>query len=98
MRAELAGLVGAGKTHDEIIQYYIAKYGSEEPLASPLDRGFNRLAWLFPYALGASGIVLVAVAAVKWSRHPATGQSGDAPAESDPALDERVDDELRNLD
>jgi hypothetical protein len=37
---------------EEIIQYYVAKYGSQEPLSSPIDKGFNRLAWFFPYAVG----------------------------------------------
>ena len=28
------------------------KYGSQEVLAAPIDKGFNRLAWLLPYAVG----------------------------------------------
>ncbi|MGE5245425.1 MAG: cytochrome c-type biogenesis CcmF C-terminal domain-containing protein [Betaproteobacteria bacterium] len=97
MRVELAGLVSSGMTHDQIIDYYIKKYGSEEPLAEPLDKGFNRLAWLFPYLLGATGIAVVGMAAVKWSRRPdAAGMAVPPPA--DPAMEERLDDELRNLD
>ena len=30
------------------------KYGSQEVLASPIDKGFNRLAWMLPYAVGAA--------------------------------------------
>src|SRR5207244_280363 len=45
MRAEVATLLDQGKSKDEIYQYFIAKHGSQEPLASPIDRGFNRLAW-----------------------------------------------------
>ena len=33
-------------------QYFIKKYGGQVALAAPIDRGFNRLAWLFPYSLG----------------------------------------------
>jgi len=98
MREELAGLVKAGKTHDEIIQYYITKYGSEEPLAAPIDKGFNRLAWLFPYLLGTTGIVSIGFAAVKWSRKSEESHAA-APADAaDPVLDERLDEELRDLD
>jgi len=97
MRKEVASLVNAGKTHDEVIQYYIAKYGSQEPLAAPIDKGFNRLAWLFPYLIGASGAVVVGVAAVRLSRRPVAAAL-DAPATADPDLEERLDDELRNLD
>src|SRR6266545_793028 len=49
MRGELAALIDQGKNHDEIIQAFLTKYGSEEMLGAPLDRGFNRLAWLVPY-------------------------------------------------
>ena len=49
MRNEVSDLVGRGMTKDEILSHYIAKYGSQEPLAVPLDEGFNRLAWFFPY-------------------------------------------------
>ncbi len=36
--------------------------------AAPIDKGFNRLAWLFPYLVGASGAVAVAFVAMRWSR------------------------------
>jgi hypothetical protein len=65
-------------------------------LGAPLDEGFSRLAWLFPYLLGGSGAVMVGFAAVKWSR--ATPASTDAPAATDSELEERIDDELRDLD
>jgi cytochrome c-type biogenesis protein CcmF len=100
MRAEVAGLVSQGKTRDEIYAFYIKKYGSQEPLASPIDRGFNRLAWLFPYLLGVSGAVMVAFAAVKWSRLPGdrVPSTGDAAPPADAALQSKLDDELRDLD
>ncbi len=58
MRAELAQLVAGGKSEQEIVDYYLAKYGSQEPLAEPIDRGFNRLAWAVPYLVGAGGLAL----------------------------------------
>ena len=70
MRGELAAMIDQGKNHDEIIQAFIAKYGSEEMLGAPLDKGFNRLAWLFPYLVGATSAVAVGFAAVKWTRKP----------------------------
>jgi cytochrome c-type biogenesis protein CcmF len=101
MRAELAKLVSEGRTEQQIVDYYIAKYGSQEPLASPIDRGFNRLAWALPYLLGTTGLVLVGTVAVKWSRRRPAADSPDAatPASSeDAALEARLDDELRDLD
>jgi cytochrome c-type biogenesis protein CcmF len=102
MRTELAKLVAEGKTEQQITDYYIAKYGSQEPLASPIDTGFNRLAWLVPYMLGGTGLVVVGMAAVKWSRRrdhaESAAQAGDKAKDVDDELEARLDDELRNLD
>jgi cytochrome c-type biogenesis protein CcmF len=96
MRGELAALIDQGKTHDEIIQAFIAKYGSEEMLGAPIDKGFNRLAWLFPYAAGATGAVMIGFAAIRWSRRP---EAEADPAQAvDPDVEARLDDELRDLD
>ena len=71
MREEVARLVAEGKTREQIYAFYIAKYGSQEPLASPIDEGFNRLAWFFPYLIGATGAASVALVAFRWSRREA---------------------------
>jgi cytochrome c-type biogenesis protein CcmH/NrfF len=94
LRGEVAGLIDQGKSHDEIIQAVIAKH-TEEVLGAPLDVGFNRLAWMFPYLVGAAGAIVIGLTAMKWTRRPelATPQ---APMDAD--LAERLDDELRNLD
>ena len=55
---EVDQMVAAGKTKDEIIQFYIAKYG-EKILAAPSKKGFNCLAWVLPFlglAVGVGGI------------------------------------------
>jgi cytochrome c-type biogenesis protein CcmH/NrfF len=96
MRAELAVLIDQGKSHDEIIQAFLTKYDSEEMLGAPLDRGFNRLAWLFPYLVGATSAVAIGFVAVKWTRKADAANPAAAPIDS--ALDERIDDELRDLD
>jgi cytochrome c-type biogenesis protein CcmF len=99
MRTEISRLVTEGKTRDQVIQYYIAKYGSQEPLAMPLDTGFNRLAWLFPYVLGGLGAVGIGTAAARWSRRPKPAAGAEqASDETDRELETRLDDELRDLD
>ena len=95
MRTELAALIDEGKNHDEIIQAFITKHGSQEMLGAPIDRGFSRLAWLFPYLVGATSAVAIGFVAVKWTRKP------DSPSDAAPldaVLEERIDDELRDLD
>jgi cytochrome c-type biogenesis protein CcmF len=98
-RALIARLVVAGQTRDQIIQAFVERYGSQEVLAQPIDRGFNRLAWLLPYGVGLAGIAYVGGLAVRWSRR----RNGHAQEEAvrpvtDPALEDRLDDELRELD
>ena len=103
MREELAGLVARGMTRDQVYQYYIEKYGSQEPLASPIDKGFNRVAWALPYIAGATGAVIVGFVAVRWTRRddedtPAAAAEAPPIDTEDPALRERLNDELRDLD
>jgi len=106
MRAEVREQVELGKTHDDIINYFIANkeqiggkevWGDQQFLVSPLDRGFNRVAWIFPYLLGATGVVGIGLVAMRWSKHPHDVTPGDS-ASNDAAMNERLDDELRNLD
>jgi cytochrome c-type biogenesis protein CcmH/NrfF len=97
MRSELASFIDEGKSHDEIIQAFVTKYDSQEMLGAPIDKGFNRLAWLFPYLLGAGGVVAIGFAAVRWTRKDDVVPA--SPRElTDAALDDRLDDELRDLD
>jgi cytochrome c-type biogenesis protein CcmF len=105
MRAEVREQVDLGKSHDDIISYFIANkeqiggkevWGDQQFLVEPLDKGFNRVAWLFPYLLGATGIVGIGLVAMRWSKHPReSAPSGNG---VDASMNERLDDELRNLD
>jgi cytochrome c-type biogenesis protein CcmF len=96
MRGELAALVDQGKSRDEIKSWFVSTYGNEEMLGAPLDEGFNRLAWLFPWSVGAGAALAVGFVAIRWSRHHEPEEP--AAASTDPELNERLDDELRNLD
>ena len=96
MRGQLAEQIKLGKTRDEIREYFIRTYGSEEPLGAPIDKGFNRLAWLVPYLVAATGAAGLGFAAIRLSRRPPAPT--EAVARVDPDLDHRLDDELSNLD
>jgi len=97
MRKELAGLVQQGKSREQVYQHFIDQWGSQEPLASPIDTGFNRLAWAFPYAIGLLGLGIATTIAVRWSRSQPT-LAATTPTPIDPALEQRLADELRDLD
>ncbi|MEE2638743.1 MAG: cytochrome c-type biogenesis CcmF C-terminal domain-containing protein, partial [Acidobacteriota bacterium] len=100
-REELRNLVAEGLTRDEVFRFYIDKHQSQEALAAPLDEGFNRLAWLFPYFLAATGAVALGGALVRWTRPSRESDAVDgakAVSEEDATLEARLDDELRDLD
>jgi cytochrome c-type biogenesis protein CcmF len=97
MRTEVSKLVSQGMSRDDVIQYFVGKYGSQEVLGAPIDEGFNRLAWALPYGAGLLGVALVGGIAVRWSRR----RQADAPETAtplNPELEDRLDDELRELD
>jgi cytochrome c-type biogenesis protein CcmH/NrfF len=96
MRGELAALIDKGQSREEIINWFVTTYDSQEMLGAPLNQGFNRLAWLFPYLVGGVSAAAVGFAAIKWSRRGAATE--EAPLPTDPSLEDRLDDELRNLD
>jgi cytochrome c-type biogenesis protein CcmF len=96
--AELASYLEQGKDRDAVFAAFVKEYGGQDVLAAPIDRGFNRLAWVVPYIVGAGGLMAGVIVAVRWSRRsvpPST--DGDARSD-DAALGARLDDELRNLD
>ena len=97
-RAELKRLLAEGLTRDEVLRFYIDKHGSQEALAAPLDEGFNRLAWLFPYLLAATGAVAMGGALVRWTRHGHESERTTSQTDGTAHLEARLDDELRNLD
>lgn len=96
-KAMLHDLVEEGRSHDEIIATFIERFGGQDVLGAPLDEGFNRLAWLFPYLVGVGSAAGVGLVAVRLSRRrPAASE--DAGHVVDPEIDERLNDELRDLD
>jgi cytochrome c-type biogenesis protein CcmF len=97
MRGKLASLIDEGKSHDEILAAFVTMYGSEEMLAKPTNKGFNRLAWILPWTVGAGAALIAGLVAVRWSRRP-EGASDSPASVNEPGIDERLDDELRDLD
>ena len=94
--ARLKAFLAEGRSHDEVRDAFAREFGSQAVLAAPIDRGFNRLAWLLPYVVAAMALVSVVVAARRWSARAVPAATGAV--DLDPALSARLDDELRNLD
>jgi len=89
MRNLVRELVEQGKSREEILAYFVSRYG-EFVLLSPTKRGFNLLVWVLPFLaliVGGCGVYLLAR---RWTE----GREAAAPA-VDPAYAERVRRELR---
>jgi hypothetical protein len=67
-------------------------------LAAPRDRGFNRLAWLFPYSVAALAACGLGYGAYRLAKRPPAPSTSNESAITDPELADKLDDELRNLD
>jgi cytochrome c-type biogenesis protein CcmF len=96
---KIDAMLAQGKSEEAVKAAFVADYG-EEVLLEPPDRGFNKLAWLFPYLMGGAGATAIGLVAWRWSHAPHETAPAAAPATpvEDAALKEKLDDELRDLD
>jgi len=99
MRAEVREMIAEGKSRDEILDYYVARYG-ERILAAPRARGINVLAYAAPFAaliLGGGSLFLL-----RGKRRVPTAAAAAAIPSPLPQNDNRYNDiiekELRELD
>jgi cytochrome c-type biogenesis protein CcmH/NrfF len=89
-------MLAKGMNREEIIAAFVQDFGSEDVLMVPPDHGFNRLAWLFPYLAAGMALIGIVVTARRWARPATPALAGDPGV--DPAMNARLDDELRDLD
>jgi cytochrome c-type biogenesis protein CcmH len=90
----IATRIAAGDTKSQIKNELVAEYG-EAILAAPSRKGFGLLAWWLPVAGILVAAALLAVGAWRWSH---SREEEAAAARLDPALEQRLDDELRRFE
>lgn len=78
IRKEVPEMVAAGKSRDEIMNYYVAKYG-ERILATPRPRGFNTLVYILPWAALILGAWFLIVLLKKLRTHQPLAPVSEAP-------------------
>jgi len=94
--------IAAGDTKSEIEDKLVAEFG-RGVLASPPKEGFDLLAWLLPLLALGLGAAAIGVLVVRWSRarepepDPA-GSTANGRVPLDPALEQRLDDELARFE
>jgi cytochrome c-type biogenesis protein CcmH len=85
MRALIRERLAAGERPDQVIQYFVDRYG-EWILLEPRRHGFTLLVWVLPPVAVGAGLVLVAVLLRRWTRRP----SRPAAPPVDAAMRERI--------
>jgi cytochrome c-type biogenesis protein CcmH len=74
MRAIVRERLAAGERPEQVIQYFVDKYG-QWILLSPRRRGFTLLVWVVPMVATLIGLAVVAMVVRKWTRRgPAQAQ------------------------
>jgi cytochrome c-type biogenesis protein CcmH len=100
MKASIQSQIDAGKTKEEILDYFVSIYG-EQVLATPRKSGFSLTAWVMPIVVIAAGAVVGGSVVWLWTRRRPAPLGADVPAASSDDLrfyEERVDEELRLLE
>jgi cytochrome c-type biogenesis protein CcmH len=91
MRALIRDRLRQGENREQVLQYFVARYG-EWILMEPPARGVNLLVWLLPAVLVLGGGVLLVVHVRRW-----VGQTRGVTPEGEPVSDEylrKVEQEL----
>ncbi|HZC23009.1 MAG TPA: cytochrome c-type biogenesis protein CcmH [Candidatus Binatia bacterium] len=65
-RAELTAAIGSGKTDQQILDSFAAKYGATV-LAAPPTHGFDLTAWIIPFAVFAAALLATILLVRRWS-------------------------------
>src|SRR6266849_2204476 len=85
MRGVIKERLAAGERPEQVIRYFVDKYG-DWILLSPPRQGFSLLVWIFPFVAVAVGLGIVALVLRRWTRRrrplPATP--------IDPDMSERI--------
>jgi cytochrome c-type biogenesis protein CcmH len=70
MRNQLQAALDKGNNDDLILQGFVQEYGPTV-IAAPTATGFNRVAWIMPFAALAFGIAFVIYVVRSWKNRPA---------------------------
>ncbi len=75
MRTEIKAMLDQGKTKDDILSFYVGKYG-DKVLSAPKAEGFNLSAYITPFAAILASGAVIALIVRRWVM-----QTRNAPAE-----------------
>jgi cytochrome c-type biogenesis protein CcmH/NrfF len=82
MRDQLMSAVQKDGSDDAVLQSFVREYGTTV-LAAPTGRGFDRMAWIMPFAVFFGGSFTAAILIRNWKGRPPSPPTAGTP----PALD-----------
>jgi cytochrome c-type biogenesis protein CcmH len=91
MRALVRERLETGQTPDEVVQYFVDRYG-EWILLSPRRQGFTLLVWVVPVLAALAGLAVAGLLLARWTHRGAAAPA--ARAGVDAAMQERIRREL----
>jgi len=91
-------MVEKGMDKDAVLAAFVEEAGGQHILARPIDEGAHKLLWLAPYTLAALSALGLAWLARRWAAGRAEAAVAAPAAPADDALQQQLDDELRDLD
>jgi cytochrome c-type biogenesis protein CcmH len=94
MRRDIRRMLGEGRSEQEILGAYVARYG-ERILTSPPARGFNLVLYILPWVFGITAILGLSLIIRRWlGSRPAAAPSPPINSRDE----ERIEQELRDLE
>ena len=87
MRNELMAAVSRGDSDSLVQQAFVQKYGPTV-LAAPTTSGFDRTAWIMPFAALIAGIVVLILIVRAWKNRPAPALADGITPARGPELDQ----------
>jgi cytochrome c-type biogenesis protein CcmH len=97
MRNELMAAVSRGDSDSLVEQSFVQKYGPTV-LAAPTNKGFDRAAYIIPFAALIFGFGLVVLIVRSWKNRPAPAIAGSLNPVRGPELDQFRDQARKDTD
>ncbi len=97
-RADIRDKLAAGWTDDQVIEYFVQRYG-ERVLAEPRRSGFTSFVWFLPVVSVAIGLVVLAQILRGWKakRHAAVAAPAARADDIPPEVLQRLEKELKKI-